>query len=176
MKKIVLLMTVMIAVFMFVGCNKNETDNKVPNNDQTQNIEMPKEKPLNENYDLDKAINDMQSTMGETTMKLTEEEISQKYNLNGLEGTEKDVLINVSENDYEEIAIIKLTKEDQVFPVQKMLNERLETLKEEYAENAEILPILTNSENVKIKILDNVGVFVISTRADELIQSFDDGI
>lgn len=100
-EKIVLLMTVMIAVFMFVGCNKNETDNKVPNNDQTQNIEMPKEKPL---------------------------------------------------------------------------NERLETLKEEYAENAEILPILTNGENVKIKILNNIGVFVISTRADELIQSFDDGI
>lgn len=175
-KRAVLLIAFVILTITFVGCTKK--DNKVPNNNQnqTQNIEIPKEKPLNENYDLDKATNDMQSLMGEATRKLEEKEIVQKYNFVGLEGAEKNVLISASENNYEEVAIIKLTDEQQVFPVQQILNERLEAVKEENIENAEISAILSNSENVKIKILNDIGVLVISTRSDELIQAFDNGI
>ena len=36
--------------------------------------------------------------------------------------------------------------------------------------------IVENNENVKIKILDNVGIFIVSSNAESLLQTFDNGI
>ena len=177
-KRIIFLIAFIVLMLSLAGCNKN--NDKVTNNNQNenqiQNVEPEKEKPLNETYDLTASINNMQNTIGDSARLLTEEEVAQKYNLEGLEETEKNVLINVSETSYEEIAIIKLTSTEQVFPVQKMMNDRLQSLKEEYKENTEISAMLENNENVKIKILDNVGIFIVSSNAESLLQTFDNGI
>lgn len=177
-KRIIFLIAFIVLMLSLAGCNKN--NDKVTNNNQNenqiQNVEPEKEKPLNETYDLTASINNMQNTIGDSARLLTEEEVAQKYNLEGLEETEKNVLINVSETSYEEIAIIKLTNVEQVFPVQKMMNDRLQSLKEEYKENAEVSAMLENNENVKIKILDNVGIFIVSSNAESLLQTFDNGI
>ena len=177
-KRIIFLIAFIVLMLSLAGCNKN--NDKVTNNNQNenqiQNVETEKEKPLNEAYDLTASINNMQNTIGDSARLLTEEEVAQKYNLEGLEETEKNVLINVSETSYEEIAIIKLTSTEQVFPVQKMMNDRLQSLKEEYKENTEISAMLENNENVKIKILDNVGIFIVSSNAESLLHTFDNGI
>ncbi|MBO5179383.1 MAG: hypothetical protein J6B87_03460 [Clostridia bacterium] len=176
-KRIILLITFIIAVTMLAGCNKDEKDNKVTNNNENQIEDIQQEeKPLNQSYDLESSVTAMKNSIGQTATLLTNEEITQKYNLAGIENLNKSVIVNASENNYEEIAIIKLTNVDQQFAVQKMMYERLQTLKEEYKENTEIYNILDNDENTKIKILDNVGIFILSKNADELLTIFDNGI
>ncbi|MBR4110595.1 MAG: hypothetical protein IKK43_02755 [Clostridia bacterium] len=172
-KNIIFLIAAIIVVIGLVGCNKKEND-EVPNNNANNNIqEEVKEKPLNETYDLNSGITTIKDKLGETATELTEVEIMQRYNLGEIKGLEKTVITNVSENNHEEIAIVKLTSVEQQFPIQKMMYDRLQALKEEYKDNSEIYSTLENAENTKIKILDDVAVLVISKNANELIEAID---
>lgn len=171
-KKSLVLIICLITIVLLVGCNKKDNNDKLPNDNQTHQVQQ-EEKVLNEKYNLENSINDIKEITGEETKILTEEEISQKYNLTGIENLETKVLVNTSENNYEEIAIIKLTNSEQQFTVQKMMFDRYQQLKEEYIENEAIYKILDNMDNFKIKVQDGVGIFIISSNAEELMKKFD---
>lgn len=164
--KILLIVTCITIILVFTGCKNNEEKNKILETNNTEIIEMA----LNENYDINKNIVELKSN---NAILLEKSEILQKYNLGDNDNLETKVAIEKSETKYEEIAIVKLTSEEQTYNIQKAMLERVKALKEEYKTNSEITKILENSENIKIKVQDGIGVLIISKDAEEIMQVFD---
>lgn len=170
-KRIIFLIVFIIIIAMFSGCKNNTDNNKVTNNkeEQIQTVE----KPLNETYELNESTITLGNELGENAKTLGEAEIIQKYDFESLGNLEKKVMINNENGIHEEVAIVKLTDATQDFKVQQILYNRYEDLKKEYKDNEEIMKILQNGNNIKIKIQDGVGILIISDRANELMQTFD---
>lgn len=164
--KILLIITCITIILVFTGCKNNEEKNKILETNNTEIIEMA----LNENYDINKNIVELKSN---NAILLEKSEILQKYNLGDNDNLETKVAIEKSETKYEEIAIVKLTSEEQTYNIQKTMLERAEVLKEEYKTNSEITKILANDQNIKIKVQEGIGILIISPDADSIMQSFD---
>lgn len=164
--KILLIMTCIAIIFTITGCRSNEkNEDKVVNNDVTI------ETPLNERFDIDNNINELKK---ESALILEKNEILEKYNLGNNSKLETRVAIETTDTNYEEIALIKITDEKQIYEIQKSMIDRVEALKEEYKENNSITEILEDSNNVKIKVQDGVGILIISTEADKKMETFDE--
>ena len=177
MKKTLLVITSIIVVFALAGCKKDESKTNVNNvNTNINNIQSTNQQvidtPLNPTYDINTTIDKMKEDSA-GLVEMSDSEINQKYDLGDNASLEKKVFVNVSENNYEEIAMIKITDEAQTFNVQKALSNRVESLKEEYKNNANIAAILENSANIKIKAQDGIVTLIVSKDVDKLMQTFD---
>lgn len=171
-KKIIFLIVIIILVAALMGCGKKE--NNIQNNTGNEPIvEVKNTNPLNERYNLEDSINTIKSEIVVNAVEISDSEVVKLYNMGELSYLKKKVLIDSQNNNYEEIAVMKLTEKDQKFKLQKIMNDRYQALKEEYGSNAEVSKILNNSDNVKIKVQDDVAIFVISTRATKLIETLD---
>lgn len=173
-KRIIFLIVFIIIIAMFSGCKNNDkidNNDKVTNNDKEQ-VQIV-EKPLNETYEINDSTVKLGNELGENAKTLGEAEIVQKYNFDSLGNLEKKVMINNENGVHEEVAIVKLTNETQDFKIQQILYNRYEDLKKEYKDNEEMMKILQDGNNVKIKIQDGVGILIISDRANELMKTFD---
>lgn len=166
----------MIFTFAISGCKDNTKvgeekpiEDKPVVNIQNQETNLP----LNENFDLEKSMESIFEAVESETRELTEEEVNEKYNFDGIEKLEKKTIITSSENKYEEVTIIKLTDTSQYYTVQSVADERVNDLKNEFKESENILKILEKNENIKIKIQDGVAIFVVSDRSDEIMKNFD---
>lgn len=169
-KRMLLIATCIIVIFVFTGCKKNEEKQKENNNKQENNNVLVTEPPLNDLYNIDET---MMQLKDETMTTLEKSEIAQKYELGDKSNLEMQVLIDSSESNYEEIAMIKITNETQIYEIQKMMLDRVEALKTEHKDNNSIMKVLNNSENIMIKIQDGVGILVISTNASEIMATID---
>lgn len=174
-KRIIFLVACVTLIITLVGCKKTE-ENKVPNDNKenVQQTDVILEKPINETYEIANTLTKFQELLGENSKILTKEEIDEKYQNDTLKELEKQTIVYSDEENYEEITIVKLSDINQYFEIQQAMTERYESLKKEFAENEKILDILKETENLKIKIQDNVAIFIVSTRADEIIKMFDE--
>lgn len=177
MKKIIIFLLAFITVIsVFSGCKKNE-NNEVTNSDKenVQQVEIEQEKPLNQTYQTSSAVEAIQEKLGENSRVLSEDEINEKYKNEELKNLEKQTIILSSEDNYEEVTVVKLSNTNQYFEIQKAMNDRVEMLKKEFENNDKVLNMLEKPENLKIKIQDNIAIFVVSTNANDIIGVFDSG-
>lgn len=164
--KILIIITCIAIIFTITGCKpKNRNEDKTANND------IIIEAPLNEQFDIDNSIDDLKK---ENAVLLEKNEILQKYNLGDNSKLEMQVSIESTETNYEEIALIKITNENQIYEIQKTMFDRVEVLKEENKTNSSVMEILENNENIRIKVQDGIGILIISTEADKIMETFDE--
>lgn len=165
-KKILLIAICVVTIFAFTGCKKNENNA----NNNVENTITVTETPLNESYDMEEAF----TRIKDDDMTILEQsEVVEKYNLGENSKLEMKVLLDSDESNYKEIAMIKLTNETQTYEIQKMMLDRVETLKEKYKDNNEITKVLNDSENIRIKVQDGIGILIISSNANELMAIID---
>ncbi len=162
MKKNFIMIICIIIVLTLAGCKSDKKDNEK----ETNKSDIIYEKALNEEYSIQNVTNEIKT---DSMKVLSKSEIETKYNLN----LEMVVMQAETQENYEEIAIAKLTNEKQIYEVQEAMLKRVENLKEEYGENETIKAMLDNSKNIKIKVQDGIAILIISTKAEEKMQIFD---
>lgn len=165
MKKNFIIMICVIMVLTFVGCKNNQKDNEK----ETYKGDAIYEKALNEEYSLANVTNEIKT---DSMKVLSKSEIETKYNF-GNSNLEVAVMQEETQENYEEIAIAKLSDEKQIYEIQEAMLKRVENLKEEYKNNETIKNILENDKNIKIKVQDGIAILIISTKSEEKMQIFD---
>lgn len=165
MKKNFIIMICVIMVLTFVGCKNNQKDNEK----ETNKSDAIYEKALNEEYNLANVTNEIKT---DSMKVLSKSEIETKYNFEN-SNLEVAVMQEETQENYEEIAIAKLSDEKQIYEIQEAMLKRVENLKEEYKNNETIKNILENNKNIKIKVQDGIAILIISTKSEEKMQIFD---
>lgn len=165
MKKNFIITICVIIVLTFAGCKNNQKDNEK----ETYKSDAIYEKALNEEYNLANVTNEIKT---DSMKVLSKSEIETKYNF-GNSNLEVAVMQEETQENYEEIAIAKLSDEKQIYEIQETMLKRVENLKEEYKNNETIKNILENDKNIKIKVQDGIAILIISIKSEEKMQIFD---
>lgn len=169
-----------------VNNNNNNNSNVINNNNvnnqtsQTnQNEKVPEDEnvitnPVNENFEMSTALTAMDAVVADTNLtKLSDSEIKEKYNFGKYEGLEKLVASNETEDGVSEIAMVKLGDMEQSSDILLMFIDRINDLKEKYADNPEMIKLLTTQDSYIIKQQAGVAVMIIGDSAKEIEAEFD---
>jgi hypothetical protein len=106
----------------------------------------------------------------ENLKELTAEEADKLYKFDDKEGLEIGVYTRETENDFEEVTIIKMADNSKTKDIQTAIMNRVEELKDKYKDNAEIFNILTDNKNIVVKQEGGVQTVIISKDAAALEQ------
>jgi hypothetical protein len=102
--------------------------------------------------------------------KLSDEDAAKLYDIEDIEDYDIGVYVNIAENDYEEITIIKMNDKSDAEDVLMKVSARIASLHQEYKDNPEVLAILEDSKNVIIKQEGMTQTIIISKNAAVLEQ------
>lgn len=181
-RTLLLVLILVICLFVLTGCfnkekeeNKNQINNQNNETDSGEIIEEIKIEPMNPSFNSGEVLKSMYDiTKDEDVKTLTKEEIEEKYNFGKYSQLQKTTISKNSGDDFLEITIVELGSDAQAEDIFTTLKKRVESLKKEYANEPEILKLLSgDSDTVMIKIQDGVGVLVINKDAKKMINEFD---
>lgn len=187
MKKIASVMIITLLCFVLVACNNNTKqnqnnsnntkNNQVLNNSQSETNNENSDvvtKPVNETFEISEALTSMQAVIENTNLtKLTNDQIKEKYKFDKYEGLEKVVANNETEETISEIAMVKLGDMEQSSDILLMFVDRIDSLKEKYEDNADVIELLTTQDSYIIKQQGGVAVMIIGENAKAIEAEFD---
>jgi len=183
MKRVLKLFIAIITIcVMLTACNNSKTDLNNNNNNanlNNQNSENAEDEnvitnPVNETFEKSTALTAMDAVVADTNLtKLSDSEVKEKYNFGKYEGLEKLVASNETEEGVSEIAMVKLGDMEQSSDILLMFIDRINDLKEKYADNPEMIKLLTTQDSYIIKQQAGVAVMIIGDNAKEIEAEFD---
>lgn len=152
----------------------NNTTNNNTNNTPPVQEEVVKTDPIRDDFVFDDAMEALENELENVTLKeLSEEEIEQRYSFGKYKGLEKYAASSITEDSITEIIMVKLGDNEQTSEIMSKFLQRIEKLKNEYAENEKIMAILNSQETI-VKQQGDVAVMIIAENARELEAEYDE--
>ena len=158
--------------------NQGNQGNQGAQNNNEQQKEQEEEKivsePVNTSFEESEIANSMKAL--NTTAKfvqLSEAEIEEKYQFGKYKGLEKIVVSEETDAGISEIVIVKLGDMEQSADILLKFVDRLNNLKEKYAENQEVLDMLNTQDSFIIKQQAGVAVMILGPNAKAMEAEFD---
>lgn len=149
---------------------KIEIDESLYNNG---NVAAEGMEPINKNIVLGNILQEVKEGNERNLTGLTDIEANKLFNLKDYSGLEKKVAQYESEDEYTEIWLIKISKQEQATSIFRMFNERIESLRNEYKDNVKISEIINNEKNIIMKQQNGIAIVIISGNAAEIEKSVD---
>lgn len=173
--------TVGLVVFMsvsLVACggkasknNQNEGNVVMQQNSQLDNSNSEE---INTDFAVSIELNAISkvSYLSETTA-LTTESANALYNFGKYSELEKEIRNIENENEFREIALVKVENENQTAELYSIMLKRLADLKAKYADNKKISEILNEPDNMRIRQQDGILIFILAENAGEIEMELD---
>jgi hypothetical protein len=105
--------------------------------------------------------------------KLSDEDGAKLYGIEDIDNYDIGVYTKVTEDDYQEIAIINMKDVSDAKDILMKVSARIANLNQEYKDNPEILAILQDSKNIIIKQEGTVQRIIISKNAEQISKKLD---
>ena len=164
-----------------VACGKGKTqieENKgnvvIGGNQQEIQEETVAIEPLNKEYavkeNLDKIVDI--SRLNEF-MTMSQQDIETNYNFGEYKNLQKEIRSRETDEEFREIALVKLGDVKQSEDLYMIMLNRLESLKQKHSANKKISEILNDPASVVLKQQGKVLVFIIAENAKEIEAEID---
>jgi len=179
MKKIILCIYIVILIFTLIACGNDEKTSN--NNKKEVNLEEVYSKVYTEfdtKYDINKEFSKISEyTKLNVQNKMSDSDITAKYNLSSFEGLSYAVWSNVTSDSIEEIAIIKLKDTNQSYDVMnESISRRIKNLKVDFSSNTTLTELLNSPSKTIIEQNKGVIILVISDNAKDIMQKLTESL
>ena len=141
--------------------------------DEMGNIPEEGMEPINETLSLGSIMQSVQLNSVKNLVAVEDSKANELLNLREYVGVEKMVARYVSDEEFTEIWLLKVSEEGQAPILFRIFNERINDLKTEYAGNNKIIDILNTENNIRIKQQSGIVVVIISNDAENIEKTID---
>lgn len=169
------ILMIIISIIAIIFLNRKDNIIEGPNNDfqGESNSAGASMKPINTAIELKDILQDVKNDSIGKLVPIEDSKANEMLNLRNYVGLEKMVAQYVSDNEFSEIWLLKISEESQVLDLFRIFNERIETLKEEYKNDEVISSIIKNEKNIIIKQQYGIVIMIISNEAENIEQIID---
>lgn len=141
--------------------------------DENGNVPDEGMEPINETLSLGSIMQSVQENVVENLVAVEDEVANELLNLREYVGVEKMVARYVSNEEFTEIWLLKVSEEGQAPILFRIFNERINNLKTEYQGNENITRILNDYNNIRIKQQSGIVVIIVSNDAENIEKTID---
>ena len=137
-------------------------------NEATEGME-----PINKDMVLGDILNQIKKSEVEGLKGISDTEANNLIDLKEYVGLEKKVAKYEDDDEFTEVWLFKISKQEQAVEIFRMFNDRIEDLREEYKNDAKISEILNNENNIKMKQQAGIAIVIISDSASRVERALD---
>ena len=129
--------------------------------------------PINKDMVLGDILQQVKENEVKKLTGITDAEAESLINLKEYSGLEKKVARYEDADEFTEIWLFKISKEEQAVNLFRMFNERIESLRDEYKDNEKISEILNNEKNIVMKQQAGIAIVIISDDIEKVETAVD---
>lgn len=177
-KKIILVIGSIIVIASIIAVIANlQKDSNIKDNEigiiQGGNTAAEGMEPINQTIVLNDILQHIKNDEVNKLEAIEDNEANELLNLRNYVGLEKRVAQYIGEDEFTEVWLLKISEEAQAIDLFRMFDERIQNLRNEYKDNANIMEILQDENNIILKQQSGIVIMIISDDAENVEKSID---